>query len=117
MVRIPWMSAKARLDQLTQQYADQVRENSQARAQLRDLTKNYNRVLTERNRLAKEMAQVRAALSEVAVYEGLVDVSLVAMMVSELVRDHEELEARIDAVMSMIKPKVTSEIEWVTHSL
>lgn len=117
MVRVPWMSTKARFDQLTEQYAEVTRELGLARAAHRDMVKDYNRVLNDRNRLAGEMAQVRAALSEVAVYEGLVDVSPVAMMVSELVRDHEELEARIDAVMSLLRPKIEGGSEWVVHSL
>jgi hypothetical protein len=50
-----------------------------------------------------ELVQIKAALNEVAVYEGLVEVSPVAYLVSELVRDHEELEARIDAVVSLLQ--------------
>jgi len=50
-----------------------------------------------------EIAQIKAALNEVAVYEGLVEVSPTAYLVSELVRDHEELEARIDAVVSLLQ--------------
>ncbi len=50
-----------------------------------------------------EIAQIKVALNEVAVYEGLVEVSPVAMLVSELVRDHEELEARIDAAIALLR--------------
>lgn len=55
------------------------------------------------DRLGLDMAQIRGSMYEVAVYEGLVDTSPVAMMVSELVRDHEELEARIDAAMLVVR--------------
>lgn len=47
----------------------------------------------------QEINQVKVALGHVAVYEGIVDSSPVAMLVDELVRDHEELESRIDAVV------------------
>lgn len=50
-----------------------------------------------------ELTQIKVALNEVAVYEGLVEVSPTALLVSELVRDHEELEARIDAVISLLQ--------------
>lgn len=49
-----------------------------------------------------ELNQIRIALEQVAVYEGIVDVSPTALLVSELVRDHEELEKRIDSVLSLI---------------
>jgi len=50
----------------------------------------------------QEINQVKVALGHVAVYEGLVESSPVAMLVDELVRDHEELESRIDAVVHHI---------------
>lgn len=56
-----------------------------------------------RTRLALEMAEIRGSLAQVAVYEGIVDSGPVAMLVSEVVRDHEELEARIDAAMSHMR--------------
>jgi hypothetical protein len=46
-----------------------------------------------------EIAQIRASLSIVSVYDGIMDGSPTARLVSELARDHEELEARIDAVI------------------
>lgn len=58
---------------------------------------------SQRDKQAAELAQIKSALSEVAVYEGMVGVSPVAMLVSELVRDHEELEARIDSVVMLLK--------------
>ncbi len=62
-------------------------------------------LLTSRHRdqMAAELAQIKVALDEVAVYQGLVGVSPVALLVSELVRDHEELESRIDSVISLLK--------------
>jgi len=49
-----------------------------------------------------ELSQVRSVLTEVPVYEGLVGPAPLAMMVSELARDHEELEARIESVLDVI---------------
>jgi C4-dicarboxylate-specific signal transduction histidine kinase len=60
-------------------------------------------VAHQRDRQAAELAQIKVALDEVAVYQGMIDVSPVALLVSELVRDHEELEARIDAVIMLLK--------------
>lgn len=54
-------------------------------------------------RLALQMAEIRGSLDRVPVYEGLVDSSPVAVLVSELVRDHGELEARIDNAMHVIR--------------
>jgi hypothetical protein len=54
-------------------------------------------------RLARELTEIRVALGGVAAFEGIHESSPTAMMVDELVRDHEELEARIDAVMIIIK--------------
>lgn len=50
------------------------------------------------NRLGEEIAEIKGSLSQVAVYEGL-EGSPTALLVSELVRDHEELEKRIDAAV------------------
>lgn len=52
-------------------------------------------------RLREQVTQVRVAMGKVAVYEGIAEHSPLALMVDELVRDHEELEARIDAVLSL----------------
>lgn len=57
-----------------------------------------------RDNYAVQLAQIRGAMSTVAVYEGLVDASSVVMMVADLARDHEELEARIDAALLFIGP-------------
>lgn len=56
-------------------------------------------------RLREQITQVRVAMGKVAVYEGIAEHSPLALMVDELVRDHEELEARIDAVMSYLNTK------------
>lgn len=46
------------------------------------------------------LTQIRAGLSEVAVYEGLpIGNESLVLYLSELVRDHSELEARIDAAL------------------
>lgn len=50
------------------------------------------------DRLGRELAEIKGSLSQVAVYEGM-DGSPTALLVSELARDHEELEARIDSVL------------------
>lgn len=62
-------------------------------------------------RLAREILQVRMALGRVAVYEGILDVSPTAMLVDELVRDHEELEARIDAALHLISAALLTEVD------
>jgi len=74
---------------------------------------NYDRLYAKLLRLAatrasntldttaaiQEINQIKVALGHVAVYEGIVESSPVAMLVDALVRDHEELETRIDAVV------------------
>jgi hypothetical protein len=83
--RVQHLECEARQQQAMEELAIQIARSS--------------RHLAQAEALAGELAQVRAALNTVSVYEGLVDVSPVAMMVSELARDHEELEARIDAAL------------------
>lgn len=61
--------------------------------------------LTERDKYVLQIMQIRASMREVAVYEDLVEVSPTAMLVSELVRDHEELEARIDAAVMLCRDR------------
>lgn len=56
-----------------------------------------------------EVNEIRVALGRVAAFEGIVDSSTTAMLVDELVRDHEELESRIDAAMSLLSGE-TSEV-------
>lgn len=53
-------------------------------------------------RFGRELAEIRGTLDQVPVYEGLVDASPLALLISELVRDHGELEARIDAVIGLL---------------
>lgn len=55
---------------------------------------------------ASELAQIRALMHQVTVYEGLVDISPLVMMVSDLVRDHDALEGRIDQAILYIKSVV-----------
>ena len=65
-----------------------------------EATRHELQTVTQRaNRLGKELVEIKGSLNEVAVYEGLVDSSPTAMLVAELVRDHAELEARVDAVL------------------
>jgi len=73
-----------------------------AREEIISLRNVLAEVIKQRDKQAADISQIRAALSEVAVYEGLVGVSPVAMMVADLVRDHEELEARIDAILMLL---------------
>jgi hypothetical protein len=51
---------------------------------------------------ASQLAQIRALLGSVSVFEGLLEASPTVLMVAELVRDHEELEARIDAIAMVV---------------
>jgi hypothetical protein len=66
--------------------------------------------------LIEELTSIRIALGRVAVYEGMVDYSPTVLLVDELVRDHEELEARIDAVLSYLstqhqtRPEIVDEV-------
>jgi hypothetical protein len=62
-------------------------------------------------RMAEELTLIRVALGRVSVYEGLVDVSPTASLVDDLVRDHEELEARIDAALHLVYSTMWPEIE------
>ena len=61
--------------------------------------RDHYKALAER--LGTVLAEIRGSLDQVAVYEGM-DGSPVALLVAELVRDHEELEARIDAALMRI---------------
>jgi hypothetical protein len=63
---------------------------------------NEEGLVASREKLASELNQIRIALGRVAAFEGM-DASPTAMMVDELVRDHEELEARIDAALMLVK--------------
>lgn len=56
----------------------------------------------QRDELAAQITQIRVALGHVAVYEGMVGLQPLPLMVDGLARDHEELEARIDAVMHLL---------------
>lgn len=71
----------------------------------------------QRDGYAGQLAQIRGAMATVSVYEGLIDVSPVVMMVTELARDHGELEARIDAAIFLIGPDRTGEPEQVVQIL
>lgn len=51
--------------------------------------------------MAATLTQIKIALGEVATYQGI-DVSPVAMLVSELVRDHEALEQRIENALVVL---------------
>lgn len=89
--------------------AEMIMEANELRALLQEKTIHYrdlnDALRSEQDRAqryAKEITEIKVALNQVAVYEGLVDVSPTARLVSELVRDHEELEARIDAALHYI---------------
>jgi hypothetical protein len=58
-------------------------------------------VLSDRlERIQGVLTVIQASLSEVAVYKGMgIGTDSVVLYVNELVRDHEELERRIDAAM------------------
>jgi hypothetical protein len=53
-------------------------------------------------RYAAELAQIRGSMHEVTSYHGMVDSSPLAMLVADLVRDHENLESRFEAVIHML---------------
>ena len=53
-------------------------------------------------RLAIEMNQVRSALGRVDVYRGMSGPTPIPLMVDELVRDHEEIEGRMDAILHLL---------------
>lgn len=53
-------------------------------------------------RAIAEITLIKVALGRVALYEDLVEVSPTVRLVEELVRDHEDLESRIDAVLHYI---------------
>jgi hypothetical protein len=62
-------------------------------------------LVTEHDMLEEAQAKlvrIKVALGRVDVYKDLVDHSPTEMMVDDLVRDHEELEARIDAVLHYV---------------
>lgn len=86
---------RAQVDRLRKQYAEAIQELSQANA-------DKATIEADRDRLAKVIAEVRGSLSEVAVYDGILEGSPTAWAVAELVRDHAELEARIEATLSEI---------------
>jgi hypothetical protein len=58
--------------------------------------------MASREEMARELMLINIALGRVAAFRGIGDVSPTVLMVEELVRDHEELEARIDAAMLLI---------------
>lgn len=82
-----------RLDRLREQYADCMQALGQANARA-------DAAEADRDRLARVIAEVRGSLSEVAVFDGILEFSPTALAVAELVRDHGELEARIEAALS-----------------
>ena len=53
-------------------------------------------------RLAIEMNQVRSALGRVAEYQDLDGPSPIPLLVDELVRDHELIESRLDAILHLM---------------
>lgn len=53
-------------------------------------------------RLAIEMNQVRSALGRVAEYQDLDGPSPIPLLVDELVRDHELIETRLDAILHLM---------------
>lgn len=68
--------------------------------------------------LIAERQQILIALERVVAYDGLLDVSPVALLVSELVRDHGELESRIEAALVYAsEAEPTQELQWIVHLL
>lgn len=61
-------------------------------------------------RQAETINQIKIALEQVAVYEGIVGVSPTVMLVTELVRDHEELERRIDQAILICRSQPESDL-------
>jgi hypothetical protein len=54
----------------------------------------------------QELIAIKACLNRVSVFEGMVDYSPTALLVSGLVHDHEELESRIYAVLALLTPEM-----------
>lgn len=56
--------------------------------------------------LEAERTQIRASLMSLPVYEDLVGPAPLTVMVAQVARDHEELEARIESVLDVILTRV-----------
>lgn len=87
---------------------------------LRDAIEAYRAMQAEmQEQRAKHdtfVAQVTASLGEVAVYEGMaIGPASVLLYLNELVRDHEELERRID--LAIIKIRSEPPYETVAHEI
>lgn len=54
------------------------------------------------DRVNATLTEIKVALGGVATYDGLLDVSPVAMLVANLVADHERLEQRIENVLTYL---------------
>jgi hypothetical protein len=63
---------------------------------------------SQRDAMADQLNQIRIALEQVAVYQGMGMAAALPLHVSELVRDHEEMERRIEGALVLIS---TADIE------
>lgn len=79
-----------------------------------DLGEAQSQILALEERLAQSQAQltqIRALMGKVAVYEGMSDTWPLVMMVSDLVKDHDALEGRIDAAVFECRGHMDDEFE------
>lgn len=67
-----------------------------------DLVREIALLTAQRDEMAGQLATIRASLDRVAVFEDVDTHAYLTLCVSEIVRDHEELEARIDAAIMAI---------------
>lgn len=102
---------EARLAKATELIRTYRRHTLQARIEngklRRDLQESDAVMLSHRTaheKLARQVHTINVALETVAAYEGMNPAQATVAYVQELVRDHEELEARIDAVMGYLAP-------------
>lgn len=76
-------------------------------------------IVHQRERVAalqSTLTLIQASLAEVAVYEGLpIGPDSVVLYVNELVRDHEELERRIDHAMLELRAAAASGVLLAEH--
>jgi len=66
-----------------------------SRGDVQDLVRRHDALL-------EEVTQVRVALGRAVTLQGLTETSPVALLVDAIVRDHDELESRIEAVLMLL---------------
>lgn len=77
-------------------------KNGKLREDLQKADANMLVHRTAHEKLARRLHAINVALETVAAYEGMDPAQATVVYVQELVRDHEELEARIDAAVGLL---------------